>query len=66
MEPVATSLTAGARVEREANVACGRGEQAPAGPPPRRVRAPGMGFQHELLLALIMALAMTATVFLYR
>jgi hypothetical protein len=35
-------------------------------PPPRPSRVPGMGFGHELLLALIMALAMTATVFLYR
>ena len=35
-------------------------------PPRRPSRAPGMGFGHDLLLALIMAVAMTATVFLYR
>lgn len=35
-------------------------------PPPRSSRMPGMGFGHDLLLALIMAIAMTATVFLYR
>jgi hypothetical protein len=34
--------------------------------PPRSSRVPGMGFPHELLLALIMAVAMAATVFLYR
>ena len=34
--------------------------------PPRSSRAPGMGFEHELLLALIMAVAMAATVLLYR
>jgi hypothetical protein len=35
-------------------------------PPPRSSRTPGMGFGHDLLLALIMAIAMTATLFLYR
>lgn len=34
--------------------------------PPRSSRLPGTGFGHELLLALIMALVMTATVLLYR
>ena len=34
--------------------------------PPRSSRAPGMGLGHEVLLALIMALAMAGTVFLYR
>lgn len=33
---------------------------------PRCFRAPGMGFGHDLLLAMIMALAMLATLFLYR
>ena len=33
---------------------------------PRSSRAPGTGFGHELLVALIMAIVMTATVFLYR
>ena len=32
----------------------------------RSSRAPGTGFGHELLVALIMAIVMTATVFLYR
>lgn len=32
----------------------------------RRSRAPGMGFGHELLVALIMAVAMGATLLLYR
>jgi hypothetical protein len=34
--------------------------------PPRSSRAPGMGFGHELLVALIMAVAMVATLLLYR
>jgi hypothetical protein len=33
---------------------------------PRSSRAPRDGFGYELLVALIMAIAMTATVFLYR
>jgi hypothetical protein len=33
---------------------------------PLSSRAPGMGFGHELLLAMIMAVAMVATVLLYR
>jgi len=33
---------------------------------PRSSRAPGTGFGYELLVALIMAIVMTATVFLYR
>jgi hypothetical protein len=33
---------------------------------PRSSRAPGMGFGHELLVALIMAVAMVATLLLYR
>lgn len=32
----------------------------------RTSRAPGMSFGHDVLLALIMAIAMAATVFLYR
>jgi hypothetical protein len=34
--------------------------------PPRSSRVPGMGFGHELLVALIMAVAMVATLLLYR
>ena len=34
--------------------------------PPRSSRAPGMGSGHEVLLAVIMAIVMAATVFLYR
>ena len=34
--------------------------------PPRSSRAPGTGLSHEVLVALIMAIAMAATVFLYR
>lgn len=43
-------------------------EQSPSSPPsaPRASRVPGMGMGHEVLLALIMAVAMAATVFLYR
>jgi hypothetical protein len=33
---------------------------------PRSSRAPGMGFGHELLVALIMAVVMVATLLLYR
>jgi len=33
---------------------------------PRSSRAPGTNFGHELLMALIMGIVMTATVFLYR
>ena len=33
---------------------------------PRPSVGPGMGFSHDVLLAVIMAVAMTATVFLYR
>ena len=33
---------------------------------PRSSGAPGMGFGHDLLIALIMAIAMTLTVLLYR
>jgi len=33
---------------------------------PQRLSRPGMSFGHDVLLALIMAVAMTATVLLYR
>ena len=39
---------------------------SPSTPAPRVSRVPGMSFGHDLLLAVIMAIAMTATVFLYR
>ena len=32
----------------------------------RASRTPGMGMRHDVLIALIMAVAMAATVFLYR
>lgn len=46
-------------------------ERRPSSPPSSqrysvRHSAPGMGMGHEVLLALIMAVAMAATVFLYR
>jgi len=40
--------------------------EARSSAPPRSSRSPGTGFSHELLVAVIMAIVMTATVFLYR
>jgi hypothetical protein len=43
-----------------------RVEERPSSLTSRSSRTPGMGFGHELLIALIMAVAMLATLLLYR
>jgi hypothetical protein len=54
------------RSRRAEGAHCTDPPEARVSAPPRSSRVPGTGFGHELLLALIMAIAMTATVLLYR
>ena len=63
MEPLASSSAA---ADRGAPVFARPSFDERISSTPRSSRLPGTGFGHELLLALIMALVMTATVLLYR
>jgi hypothetical protein len=79
MESLAiSSAVEEAGAERHATAEAGAERRERSAPPPERLRPsrasivprsqarPGMSFGHDVLLAVIMAVAMAATVFLYR